>query len=264
MQLSFVKCENGTVYYWHTDIDSKKTTLFFLHGLTANHTMFDKQVDFFKDKYNVIVWDAPAHGKSRPYSNFSYENTVAVMLQILNKLKINDVVLIGQSMGGYMAQSFMARHSEMVKGFVSVDSTPFGDYYSKADVWWLKQIEWMCRLFSEKLLKVSMAKQNAFTKAGQENMLEMLCDYEKMELCRLMGIGYAGFLDDNRELKISCPSLILVGEKDNTGKVKQYNKAWSKRTGIKIIWIPNAAHNSNVDNPEVVNNCIEEFLEDLN
>ena len=87
MQLSFVKCENGTVYYWHTDIDSKKTTLFFLHGLTANHTMFDKQVDFFKDKYNVIVWDAPAHGKSRPYSDFTYENAVTVMLKILNKLQ---------------------------------------------------------------------------------------------------------------------------------------------------------------------------------
>ena len=186
------------------------------------------------------------------------------MLQILNELQIQEVVLIGQSMGGYMAQSFMVRYPEMIIGFVSIDSTPFGDYYSKSDIWWLKQIEWMCKPFSEKLLKVSMAKQNAVTKAGQDNMLEMVSDYEKMELCRLMGIGYAGFLDDNRELQISCPSLILVGEKDNTGKVKQYNKAWSRRTGIKIIWIPNAAHNSNVDNPEFVNGCIKEFLENLN
>ena len=213
MKQSFVNCKNGTVYYWHTDIDTTKKTLFLLHGLTANHTMFEKQVNFFKDVYNVIIWDAPAHGKSRPYSDFSYENAVAVMLQILNDSQIQEVVLVGQSMGGYMAQSFIARYPEMVKGFVSIDSTPFGDYYS------LKQIEWMCKPFSEKLLKVSMAKQNAVTEAGRENMLEMVSDYEKEELCRLMGIGYAGFLDDNKELKISCPSLILVGEKDNTGKV---------------------------------------------
>ena len=228
MKQSFVKCENGMVYYWHTDIDSTKKTLFLLHGLTANHTMFGKQVDYFKEKYNVIVWDAPAHGKSRPYSDFTYENAVTVMLKILNELQIKKVVLIGQSMGGYMAQSFIARHP-----------------------------------VSEKLLKFSITKQNAVTKAGRENMLEMVSDYEKIELCRLMGIGYAGFLDDNKELQISCPSLILVGARDNTGKVKQYNKAWSKRTGIKNIWIPNAAHNSNVDNPEFVNSCIEEFLEDL-
>ena len=194
------------------------------------------------------------------YTFFSYENAVAVMLKILNELRIKEVVLIGQSMGGYIAQSFVARHPEMVKGFVSVDSTPFRNYYSKSDIWWLKQIEWMCKLFSEKILKISMEKQNAVTKAGRENMLQMVSDYEKEELCHLMGIGYAGFLDDNKELQIPCPLLILVGKKDNTGKVKQYNREWSKRTGVKLIWIPNAAHNSNVDNPEFVNGCIEKFL----
>lgn len=263
MKSSFVELKKGIVYYWHTDIDLTRKSLFFLHGLTANHTMFKEQVDFFKDKYNVIVWDAPAHGKSRPYTDFSYENAVVVMLEILNELRIKEVVLIGQSMGGYIAQSFIARHPEMVMGFVSVNSTPYGNYYSKSDIWWLKQIEWMCKPFSEKMLKVSMAKQNAFTKTGRENMLQMVRDYEKAELCRLMGIGYAGFLDDNQELQISCPALILVGEKDSTGKVKQYNKEWSKKTGIKMIWIPNAAHNSNVDNPEFVNDCIENFLAEM-
>ena len=113
------------------------------------------------------------------------------------------------------------------------------------------------------MLKVSMAKQNAVTKAGRDNMLEMLSDYKKAELCHLMGIGYAGFLEDNRELQISCPLLLIVWGKDNTGKVNQYNKKWSKRTGTKIIWIPDAAHNSNVDNPDFVNCCIGEFLANL-
>ena len=112
-----------------------------------------------------------------------------MMLQILNKLQIKQVVLIGQSMGSYIAQSLFSRYSEMVIGFVSIDSTPFGNYYSKSDIWWLKQIEWMCKLFSEKMLKISMAKQNAVTKAGRDNMLGMISYYKKAELCHLMGIG---------------------------------------------------------------------------
>lgn len=263
MNEKYFNTENGTVYYWHTNIVPNRKTLFFLHGLTANHTMFDKQIEFFKDQYNVIVWDAPAHGKSRPFIDFSYERAATAMLRIIKDLQLKSVVLVGQSMGGYMAQSFMARYPEMVMGFVSIDSTPFGNYYSKSDIWWLRQIEWMCKLFSESLLKDSMAKQNAITKVGRDNMFQMVRDYEKNELCRLMGIGYAGFLEDNKELQISCPLLILVGEKDNTGKVKQYNKEWSKRTGTKINWVPNAAHNANVDNPEYVNSCIEEFLVNL-
>lgn len=263
MQQAILECKKWTVYYWHTNIDLAKRTVFLLHGLIADHTMFNKQIEFLSGKYNVIVWDAPAHGRSRPYSNFSYEDAVVVMLQILNKLQIKQVVLIGQSMGGYIAQSFVSRYSEMVIGFVSIDSTSFGNYYSKSDIWWLKQIEWMCKLFSEKMLKISMAKQNAVTKAGRDNMLGMISYYKKAELCHLMGIGYAGFLEDNRELQIPCPLLLLVGEKDNTGKVKQYNKEWSKRTGTKITWIPNAAHNSNVDNHNFVNHCIGEFLANL-
>ena len=44
-----------------------------MHGLTASHKLFVNQVDYFEKEYNVIVWDAPAHGMSRPYNNFSYE-----------------------------------------------------------------------------------------------------------------------------------------------------------------------------------------------
>lgn len=254
---------NGTVYYWHTEIDAKKQTLFFLHGLTANHTMFEKQVEYFKDNYNLIVWDAPMHGKSRPYADFSMRNAVNVMLQILNDLRVDEVVLIGQSLGGYFAQAFIARYPHMVKAFVSIDSTPYGNYYSKSDIWWLKQVEWMAKLYSGEFLKRSMAKQCALTKAGRDNMYNMIKDYTKNELCELMGIGYAGFLEDNHEMDISCPVLFLVGEKDKTGKVAQYNRMWSKATGIVPVWIPNAAHNSNVDNPSAVNDCIRDFLKEL-
>lgn len=79
-----------------------------------------------------------------------------------------------------------------------------------------------------------------------------------------MGIGYAGFLDDNRICEISCPVLLLVGEKDHTGKVKAYNRKWAKRTGYPLIWIPDAAHNSNVDNPIAVNEKIMCFIKNLN
>ena len=39
----------------------------FLPGLTADHRLFDKQIQYFKNRYNVIVWDAPAHASSWPF-----------------------------------------------------------------------------------------------------------------------------------------------------------------------------------------------------
>lgn len=130
-------------------------------------------------------------------------------------------------------------------------------------MWWLRQVEWMAKLYPEKLLKSAMIKQTAITDTGRSNMKAMIEGYSKAELCHLMGIGFAGFLDDNRVCEISCPVLLIVGTKDRTGKVRGYNKEWSKRTGYPLIWIPDAAHNSNVDNPVAVNEKIRAFLEIL-
>ena len=260
------KIENpiGDIVYWKSDVfDLSRDTLFFLHGLTGDHTMFEQQFSVFATDHNIIAWDAPAHGESRPYPDFTYENAANGMKNILDECGVTAVILIGQSMGGFISQAFICRYPEMVKGFVAIDSTSYGDYYSKFDIWCLRQIEWMSKLFSEKMLKSAMAKQNAITEIGRANMASMIDRYDKTELCHLMGIGYAGFLKDNRVCEIPCPVLLIVGEKDHTGKVKAYNREWAKRTGYSLIWIPNAAHNSNVDNPAAVNEKIMDFIKGL-
>lgn len=265
MREAYIDTDQGKVYYWRSDFwNENQKTIVFLHGLTADHTMFEKQYDFFSDSYNIVTWDAPAHGKSRPYQEFTYQNAVEALKQILDQHKIGSAIFVGQSMGGYIAQSFIARYPSMVFAFVAIDTTPYGDmYYSKSDRWWLRQIEWMSYLYPFHSMQKALAKQVSATKDGYENMLSMLSPYTKRELCHLMGIGYAGFLDDNTDLKIACPVIILLGDKDQTGKVQIYNKLWAKNTGFPLISITNAAHNSNVDNPEAVNYAIEKFIQSL-
>lgn len=255
----------GTVYYWQSsNWNNSKKTLFFLHGLTADHTMFDSQINYFIDKYNLLTWDAPAHGESRPYHDFSFSDAADILLQIIDERNIESVILIGQSLGGYVAQSFIQQYPERVRAFIGIDTTPYGEsYYSKSDKWWLRQIEWMSRLYPHNLIKRSITNQVAVTTNGRKNMMLMLEQYSKMELCHLMGIGYAAFLDENRDIQIQCPVLILIGEHDRTGKVRQYCEQWSNKEGYQLIKIKDAAHNSNVDNPDDVNKVILDFVSNL-
>jgi pimeloyl-ACP methyl ester carboxylesterase len=118
----------------------------------------------------------------------------------------------------------------------------------------------MAHLYPFKWMKKAMAKQVSTTQKSFENMMQMLAPYNKSELCHLMGLGYSGFLQDNCELNIPCPVLLILGEKDRTGKVAQYNKAWAQQTGYPLEIIKGAAHNVKVDKPEEVNACIKEFL----
>ena len=255
----------GTVFYWVSDNwKENRDTIFFLHGLTADHTMFSFQYPYFEKDFNIVAWDAPAHGKSRPFDPFTYGRAAFIAKTILNLSRVPSAIFVGQSMGGFITQSVIKRYPALVKAFISIDSTPFGEtYYSRSDKWWLNQVEWMARLYPLDMMKKAIARQVSATQAARQNMLEMLSGYDKRELCRLMGIGFAGFLEDNCDLEIRCPVLLLLGEKDQTGKVKAYNQAWAKRTGYPLIIIRGARHNANVDRPDAVNREISAFIASL-
>lgn len=80
-----VKSKRWTTHYWiykNPDINAK--CIVFTHGLTANHIMFEKQVEYFSSKYTIITWDVPLHGESRPYNDFSYKNTALELKTILD------------------------------------------------------------------------------------------------------------------------------------------------------------------------------------
>lgn len=260
-----VRTEGGTVIYWRSDAwDQSRTALFFLHGMTADHRLFQRQYPYFEKYCNILTWDAPAHGESRPFAGFSYEKAALAVRDILDAEKVSSAIFVGQSMGGFITQSVIKRFPERVRGFVSIDSTPFGeDYYSKSDRWWLRQIEWMSRLYPFEMMKKALAKQVAVSRDARRNMTEMLAGYDKRELCHLMGVGFAGFLEDNCDLKIRCPVLLILGERDRTGKVRAYNRMWAERTGFPLTVVPGAAHNANDDQPDIVNEEIAGFIASL-
>ena len=74
--------------------------LVFLPGLTADHRLFEKQTEYFENKQNVFVWDAPSHALSRPFTNnYSLSDMAEWLDEILAKEEIYNPVIIGQSMG---------------------------------------------------------------------------------------------------------------------------------------------------------------------
>ena len=174
------------------------------------------------------------------------------------------MVLVGQSAGGFTAQLLIARRPGLAAGLFTIGSCPCDPvYYSASDRFWLNQTEWMLRAFPDKTLRRAMARACGATEAARQRMLDMLAPYGKKELCRLMARGFAGFVPEMRAVDIPCPVWLTVGEQDKTGKVRQYNEAWSKRAGYPLHIIPGAAHNANDDRPEPINNLLERFLPQL-
>lgn len=258
-----ISSERGRTYYW-TEKRESPFTLVFLPGLTANHHLFDRQTEVFSQQYSILVWDAPAHGKSRPYKDFSYHNAAEELKSIFDREGVKRAVLVGQSAGGFVAQSFYKKYADMVAGIFTIGTCPYNpSYYSKSDLFWLRQTKWMFRLYPNGILQKAMAKMCGSTQRARENMLNMLADYSKDELCRLMYIGFAGFIPEISEMNIRCPMWLLVGEHDKTGKVMAYNKMCHKKEGFPLYIIEGASHNANDDQPQRVNQLLSAFLQEL-
>ncbi|ORO47335.1 alpha/beta fold hydrolase [Streptococcus oralis] len=254
-----VESEQGNTYYW-TNENVEKPCIVMLPGLTADHRLYDKQVDEFKKDFNIIVWDCPCHGESRPYSTFNYKLVTQELEIILKTENVKSAIFIGQSLGGMIAQYYIEEHQEQAIGFISIDSVPFGNYYSKSDMFWLNQIEWLSKLYPDKMLRDFMAKGCGVSEYTQNSMKLMLSIYSKKELCHLMWIGEAAFIPENHEINLKCPVILLLGENDKVGKVSQYTREWHKREGYPLHIIKNAAHNSNQDNPDEVNDLIRKYI----
>ena len=255
----------GEIHYWIKSVDADSPWLIFLPGLTADHHLFDKQIDDLDGKYNCFTWDSPAHGLSRPFLlQFSLENIANYLHDILEKESIRMPLLIGQSFGGYISQMYVELFPDEVSGFISIDSCSLQrKYYSNWELALLKHTKWMYLSIPWKLLIKWGANGTATTEYGRHLMKQTMESYEKREYCELADHGYRIFaeaVEANRSYELKCSTLLLCGEKDAAGSAKDYNRRWKEQDGYTLIWLEGAGHNSNTDVPEKVNRIIEEFV----
>jgi len=255
----------GVLHYWTSTISDDKTWLVFLPGLTADHRLFEKQISEFEADYNLLVWDGPGHGSSRPFElSFSLAEKAEWLYQIMILEGVNKPVIIGQSMGGYVAQALMERYTHCLAGFVSIDSAPLQKKYMKPwEIYALKHTKFMYSIYPWFLLKKYTVQGCAETAYGCQLMNDMITVYTKKEYCALASHGFkilAEAVELDLPYEISCPALLICGEKDRAGYTKRYNRVWANQAGFPIQWIPDAGHNSNTDRPELVNHAIRAFL----
>lgn len=256
----------GVIHYWIAPKKESNVTLVFLPGLTADHRLFAKQAAYFEGKYSMLVWDAPGHAASWPFAfDFDLADKAGWLNEILDVEGMRNPIIIGQSMGGYVGQEYAQLFPEKLKGFISVDSAPLQrKYVTAVEIWLLKRMEPVYRYYPWKWLLRSGTSGVAVSAYGRELMYHMMKVYEGQQerYAKLAGHGFrmlAEAMERDLPYRLVCPSLLLCGEKDHAGSCIRYNKAWHKKTGIRLIWIKNAGHNSNTDAPETVNRLIEKF-----
>lgn len=121
-----------TITYKNTKISftdyGKGTAVVLLHGFLENKTMWDKYISALSKNHRVISIDLLGHGETECLGYVhTMEDQADMIFAVLISLRIRKIVLVGHSMGGYVALAFAELYPDYVKGLFLLNSSSRAD-----------------------------------------------------------------------------------------------------------------------------------------
>ena len=161
-----------------SDSGRGETTLALLHGYLESLEVWEDLAKRLAPYYRIVAIDIPGHGISQVRGEVHTMDFVADTLQaVLEKLGVRRCFLAGHSMGGYAAEAFAERHSDMLQGLILFHSTPNADTeQKKADR--LREIE-LIRADKKELLASQFAPKG-FAEENRRRLRDRIGQLEEL------------------------------------------------------------------------------------
>ncbi|MDP2406795.1 MAG: alpha/beta hydrolase, partial [Hydrogenophaga sp.] len=88
-------------------------TVLMLHGIGGGHLAFAPQVETLAQAgYRAVAWDMPGYGRSAPIEPYTFKALAQSCIDLIDALRCENVILLGHSMGGMVAQEVIARRPD--------------------------------------------------------------------------------------------------------------------------------------------------------
>ena len=125
----FVTLDDGCQLFYKVDdfTDPWETpeTVVLHHGMAKNHKLWYGWIPIIARHYRVIRFDMRGMGQSsvpEPGYPWSVDNFAADLLQLLDKLELEQVHLVGETVGGSISMRFATQHQERLKTLTACTS----------------------------------------------------------------------------------------------------------------------------------------------
>ena len=244
-------------------------TIVFAHSMLFNLRMFDNQVDHLKDDFRCVRFDFRGQGKSEvAESGYDLDSLTDDVAKLIESLHCNPCHFVGFSMGGMVGMKLAVEHPNLVKSLILIDtSSEIQDdmIRNRAMLWVAKYIG--IKVLANKI--VSMFFSSNFLKDKKNKPVVKL--YKKYFLANdpkgivktVKGVLFRKRFTESLG-SVTQPTMIIVGENDELtdSKKSKILKENIKQSQLEII--PRAGHLAPVEEPELVNRIIRNFISNLN
>ena len=241
------------------------TPLLLIHGFPLDHNMWRSQIEGLQAAARLIAPDLRGVGYSGDAPEvMAMDDYAADLHALLHSLNIEQVILCGLSMGGYIALAFLAKQPEAVRGLILANTRAGADGEPAREARYAN---------AKKALDegVSSIVEAMLPKMLTEATLDhrpTLRTYVHTMMARQQPGGVAAALrgmaarpDRGEWIKsINVPTLIITSSQDALIPPGESEIMARAIAGSRLVILPEAAHLSNMENPDAFNAAVREFI----
>ena len=262
----------GNIHVFDAGGDGRPVVL--IHGWPLSHTSWSQQIPALKEAgYRVVSYDRRGFGKSDPGDAYDYDALTGDLDQVIKDLDLDDVTLVGFSMGGGEVARYIAKHGEdrvhsavfaaAVPPFLmKSDDNPDGPLTEDAASGMRSGLEQDRDSFFDDFIKQFFSAGDEL-KGSEEQRAAALAVCKVSDQDAALGCMDAFATTDFRDdlTKITVPTLVIHGDADGIVPFEGSGKRTHEIIdGSEVVVVEGGPHGFNASHAAEFNQALVEFL----
>ena len=247
----------------HFESQGEGPPIVFVHGLGGTSNVWHAQRVTLSKYHRVVAYDLSGSGRSdKTRRSYSMDGWADELSGLLDHLSIPAAVIVGHSMTTVLGQHFAAKYPQRTTALVLagalVELAPSGKeaFTKRAE---LVEKDGMIAVADTVLGGALSAGTREHNLALTGMVREMLLSNDPACYANQCRALIAGSAKADQE-KIACPTLLLVGDQDPVTPLSLQKQIAAAIKNCRIRVIPNTAHLTMMEMPEMFNAALLEFL----
>jgi 3-oxoadipate enol-lactonase len=240
-------------------------TVLMLHGIGGGHLAFAPQVETLASSgYRAVAWDMPGYGRSAPIEPYTFKGLAQSCIALIETPNCGDVVLLGHSMGGMVAQEVMARRPELVSKLILSGTSPS---FGKPDGDWQREfIAQRTAPLDAGRSMAELAETLVPQMVGPGSLPEGVrlathCMSQVLPSTYRRALEALVTFDRRANLpQIRVPTLVVAGEHDRNAPPSMVKKMADAIAGSTYIEMRGIGHLQNLEAPDEFDGMVLNFL----
>ncbi|HZG71315.1 MAG TPA: alpha/beta hydrolase [Chondromyces sp.] len=268
-QVDYIQLNGIRLLYHFDENPHANHTLVLLHGFLSSSFSFRKLIPLLKEHYSVLTVDWPPFGFSEKPKSFeySYQNIAKTMIELIQKLNLTSVILVGHSMGGQLAMQILKYAPNIAEKGILICGSSYVPRVKKRLI--ASSYLPFFSVFLKKWLEKTGVTGNLQSVVFDQKLInqEMIDGYQAPFENKEIFPGLIRFIR-HREgdlpsediQKIQTPCLLIWGEHDRIVPLETAKKLTDDLPNSSLVIIKEAGHLVPEEKPEEVFRHINKFL----